>query len=129
MSLLFARESDTRPLTDAELREAVFAALGRLGPRHKVLLLPPDFTRFHSRAGLIAHAAWEYYGDRVAAVLPALGTHRPMTQGEIATMFGAIPHGLFRVHDWRNDLRVLGEVPAELIRELSEGELDFSWPV
>jgi nickel-dependent lactate racemase len=129
MSLLFARESETRPLTGAELREGVFAALDRLGPRHKVLLLPPDFTRFHSRAGLIAQAAWEYYGERVAAVLPALGTHRAMTPDEIATMFGAIPRELFRVHDWRNSLRLLGEVPAELIRDVSEGELDFSWPV
>jgi nickel-dependent lactate racemase len=129
MSLLFAWESETRSLTNGELRESVFAALGRLGPRHKVLLLPPDFTRLHSRAGLIAQAAWEYYGDRVAAVLPALGTHRAMTQGEIATMFGAIPRSLFRVHDWRNGLRLLGEAPAELIREVSEGELDFPWPV
>jgi nickel-dependent lactate racemase len=129
MSLLFDRESETHPLTDSELREGVFAALDRLGPRHKVLLLPPDFTRYHSRAGVIAQAAYEYYGDRVAAVLPALGTHRAMTQGEIATMFGAIPRSLFRVHDWRNGLRLLGEAPAELIREVSERELDFSWPV
>jgi nickel-dependent lactate racemase len=129
MSFFAARESETRPLTDAELREGLFSALEQLGPRQKVLLLPPDFTRFHSRAGLIAQAAWEYYGDRVAAVLPALGTHRAMTEPEIAAMFGAIPRGLFRAHDWRNGLRVLGEVPAELIREISEGELDFSWPV
>jgi nickel-dependent lactate racemase len=51
-----------------------------------------------------------------------------MTGGEIHTMFGATPPGLFRTHDWRTDLATLGEVPAEFIREQSEGKLDFSWP-
>jgi nickel-dependent lactate racemase len=129
MSLFFARQSETQPLTASDLRDGMLAALAKLGPRQRVLIVPPDFTRYHSRAGLLAQAAWEYYGDHVAAVLPALGTHRPMTEPEIAAMFGDIPRTLFRVHDWRNGLRVLGEVPAELIRESSEGELDFSWPV
>jgi nickel-dependent lactate racemase len=129
MSLLFARESETQPLTLADLREGLLAALAKLGPRQRILIVPPDFTRYHSRAGVLAQAAWEYYGDRVAAVLPALGTHRPMTGPEMADMFGNIPQALFRVHDWRNGLRVLGEVPAEVIRDQSEGELDFSWPV
>jgi nickel-dependent lactate racemase len=129
MSLFFAQESDTHELSAAELREGLFAALDALGPRHRVLLVPPDFTRYHSRAGLLAQAAWEYYGSRVAAVLPALGTHHPMTESEIAAMFGDIPRDVFRVHDWRNGLAALGEVPARLIRELSGGELDFSWPV
>jgi nickel-dependent lactate racemase len=51
-----------------------------------------------------------------------------MTASEIETMFGNMPRGLFRVHDWRGGLATLGEVPAEFIREQSEGKLDFSWP-
>jgi len=129
MSLFFARQSESRELPDAELREGLFTALEKLGRRERVLILPPDFTRFHSRAGVLAKAAWEFYGNRIAAVLPALGTHRAMTEAEIATMFGDIRRELFRVHDWRNGLTTLGEVPADLIRDLSEGELDFSWPV
>jgi nickel-dependent lactate racemase len=129
MSLLFARESETGEFTPAELREGLFAALDALGPRRKVLLVPPDFSRYHSRAGELAQAASAYYGGRLAAVLPALGTHRPMTETEIATMYGNIPRDLFYVHDWRKDLLTLGEVPAPVIREFSEGELDFSWPV
>ena len=35
---------------------------------------------------------------------------------------------LFRVHDWRSGLVTLGEVPAEFVREQSEGQLHFSWP-
>jgi len=102
--------------------------LDAMGARQKVLSLPPDITRCHSRAGELTRLAWEYYGDRLTDVLPAIGTHTPMTASEIRTMFGDVPAGLFRVHDWRAGLVTLGEVPASFIREQSEGKLDFSWP-
>src|SRR5215471_9673429 len=111
------------------LRDELFQALDALGWRNMVLVIPPDFTRYHSRAGELTQYAFEYYGERLACVLPALGTHAPMTEGQIATMFGNIPRELFRVHDWRNGLTTLGEVPAAFLREQSEGELNCSWPV
>jgi nickel-dependent lactate racemase len=43
-------------------------------------------------------------------------------------MFGKTPRELFRVHDWRNDIVTLGEVPGEFMLEVSEGKLDYSWP-
>ena len=43
-------------------------------------------------------------------------------------MFGAMPKGLFRVHNWRTDVETLGEVPAEFIYEQSEGKLSYRWP-
>jgi nickel-dependent lactate racemase len=104
-------------------------ALDRIGPRNRVLVIPPDFTRRHSRAGELTRAAWKYYGPKLAAVLPALGTHTPMTEPEIEAMFGDLPRELFRVHDFRRDLAQLGEVPASFLREQSEGQVDFSWPV
>ncbi|MGD0014436.1 MAG: D-mannonate epimerase, partial [Bryobacteraceae bacterium] len=67
-------------------------------------------------------------GDRLTDVLPALGTHSPMDERQLATMFGDMPRSLFRVHDWREGLVTLGEVPAEFIRQQSEGKLDFAWP-
>ncbi len=45
-------------LTDRELRDALLAALEQLGPRQRVLALPPDLTRLHSRAGLLTCMAW-----------------------------------------------------------------------
>ena len=63
----------------------------RSGRRNKVLCLPPDFTRFHSRAGELTRYAWQYYGERLTDVLPALGTHFPMTGDEIGHMFGDMP--------------------------------------
>ncbi|MCL1920445.1 MAG: lactate racemase domain-containing protein [Kiritimatiellaeota bacterium] len=116
-------------LTNDQIRQIVFDTLDRLGDRKRVLAIPPDFTRFHSRAGLLTQFIWEYYGDRLAAVLPALGTHTPMTPAQLREMFGPIPPTLFRDHDWRNDVATLGAVPPEYVRELTEGKLDFDWPV
>lgn len=110
------------------LREGLYAALEKLGPRQKVLIVPPDFTRFHSKAGILTEMVWEYYGDAVTDILPALGTHTAMSETELSTMFGNIPHSLFRVHNWRNDIVTLGEVPSEFVRKVSEDQVDFAWP-
>ncbi|HVO18461.1 MAG TPA: gluconokinase, GntK/IdnK-type [Anaeromyxobacter sp.] len=116
------------PLSDHALRAALAEALGRLGPRRRVLLVPPDVTRRRSFAGRITELAWELLGDQVADVLPALGTHLPMTGQELSGMFGRVPHGLFRVHRFREDVETLGRIPAEEVRELSGGRLDYDWP-
>jgi nickel-dependent lactate racemase len=102
--------------------------LEKLGPRSKVLAVPPDQTRAHSRAGDLTRYAWNYYGDRLKAVMPALGTHAPMTPGQIAAMYGEMPLALFKVHNWRTDIETMGEVPAEFISEQSEGRLSYAWP-
>ncbi len=116
-------------ISPERMKKLVFEALDKLGPRQKVLAVPPDFTRFHSQAGAITHLIWEYYGERLAAVLPALGTHSPMSGKQLQEMFGDIPRGLFKDHDWRNDVVTLGTVPSEYVKEQTEGKLDFDWPV
>jgi nickel-dependent lactate racemase len=128
MSLFFAAGSPSTEMSAEEIKAGLFAALDKLGVRTKVLAVPPDFTRMHSQSGVLTEMAWQYYGDRLVDVLPALGTHKAMTDSEIATMYGATPRGLFRVHDWRNDVVTLGEVPGEFLYEVSEGMVDYSWP-
>ncbi len=128
MSLFFAAGSPTTELSPEDLRSGLHQAFAKLGKRRKVLAVPPDFTRAHSRAGQLTELAWDFYGDRLTDVLPALGTHKPMTDTEIASMFGKTPRSLFRVHNWRDDVVTLGEVPGELIHEVSEGKLSYSWP-
>jgi nickel-dependent lactate racemase len=128
MSLFLSTGSPATEFTPSELKQSLFRLFDALGPRRRVLCIPPDFTRFHSRAGELTHLAYEYYGGRLAAVLPALGTHSAMTETHLQTMFGDVPRALFHVHDWRHGLVTLGEVPASFIREQSEGKLDFAWP-
>lgn len=128
MSLFFAAGSPEAELSPAEYRAGLHEALSKLGERKKVLAVPPDFTRFHSKAGELTEMAWEFYGDRMTDVLPALGTHTAMSKEQLDTMFGKTPRNLFRVHDWRNDIVTLGEVPGAFMLEVSEGKLDYTWP-
>ena len=94
MSLFFAAGSPTTEMSPEEFRAGLFEALDKLEklkPRKKVLAVPPDFTRFHSKAGELTDMAWEYYGDALTDVLPALGTHKAMSESEIATMYRKTP--------------------------------------
>jgi nickel-dependent lactate racemase len=128
MSLYCATGGVDIDLSAEEMNGLLAEALAKLGPRSKVLAVPPDQSREHSRAGDLTRSAFKYYGDRLKAVLPALGTHTPMGPGQIERMFGDIPQELFRVHNWRTDVETLGEVPAAFIEEQSEGKLHYAWP-
>lgn len=129
MSLLWGVGSPSAELSSEELKRGLFEALERLGARRKVLAVPPDITRLHSRAGELTCYLRQYYGERLTDVLPALGTHLAMTPEEIREMYGDLDPGLFRAHDWRRAPVTLGEASPELVRELSEGLVEFPYPV
>ncbi len=126
--LYFTKGSENESISNAQLKEFIFSTLQKLGDRKKVLAVPPDFTRFHSQAGVITEFVYDYYKDKLVDVLPATGTHYPINQQEREMMFGSVPANLFREHKWKQDLTNLGEVPSEYIKEVSEGKLDFTWP-
>jgi nickel-dependent lactate racemase len=115
-------------LSTRDLREGLFTALDKLGRRNKVLAVPPDFTRFHSRAGDLTTLIHEYYGEKLHDVLPALGTHSPMTPEQINLMFPGVPLKIFRIHDWRNDVITVGRVPGQFVAEITENALSYDWP-
>ena len=123
MSLYCAQGSAASDFSPEQLRQLLEESLAKLGERNRVLAVPPDQSREHSRAGQLTGFAWQYYGDRLKAVLPALGTHSPMRTDQIAQMFPDVPQQLFHVHNWRRDVETLGEVPAEFIHEKSEGKI------
>jgi nickel-dependent lactate racemase len=128
MSLYFQQGGPKTQLSAESLRDGLYQALDKLGSRRKVLAVPPDGTRFHSRAGDLTQYAYGYYGDRLGCVLPALGTHSAMPPAALTRMFGSIPQSLFAVHNWRTDVVSLGELPASFIQEQSGGLLDYTWP-
>lgn len=129
MSLLLELGSETHELSSAEVAEGLHRALDLLGKRSRVLAVPPDFTRFYSRAGELTALAYQYYGESLRVVLPAVGTHAPVSPEQREKMFAGVPSGLFHHHDWRNDVVRLGEVSSAYVRGVSEGTLDYSWPV
>ena len=126
--LYYQRGSTSDVLSTEDLRIGLNTALDMLGARKRVLAIPPDFTRFHSFAGELTQLTYEYYGDKLVDVLPALGTHTGMTDAQIDKMFSGVPKELFRVHDWRNDVVTIGVVPSEFVKEVSEEKVDYPWP-
>ncbi len=126
--IYFQQGSETEVLSSDDLKKALFSTLDKVGKKKKVLAIPPDITRYHSRAGELTNFLYQYYGKNLQDILPALGTHTPMTKDQLKTMFGDIPLNLFKEHDWRNDVLTLGRVPLDYIKDVSEGMLSFDWP-
>ena len=128
MTLFFAQGSSETVITDDQMREALQQIYSTIGVRSKVLVIPPDFTRFHSRAGQLTGMTYDYFQDRLVDVMPALGTHVPMTGEQLDTMFPGVPHERFREHRWRDDVVTIGEVPAEFVSEATDGIWNRPWP-
>lgn len=120
--------SENTVISQNDLEYGLYSALVKLGKREKVLVVPPDFTRFHSRAGDLTTLIYNYYKQGLKDILPALGTHAPMSDTELDQMFKGVPKNLFRTHNWRNDVVTIGTVPGEFISEITNGALDYSWP-
>ena len=126
--LYYAQGSTPHSFSDNDLKQALASALDQLGRRQKVLAIPPDYTRVQSRAGDLTRYVYDYYGDALTDILPALGTHSAMTAAQLSAMFGDIPKNRFRVHDWRAGVTTLGEIPAEFVRDVSNGAVDYPFP-
>jgi nickel-dependent lactate racemase len=128
MTIYYANGSPTTDLTQDDLRAALTSSLDKLGPRERVLALPPDFTRFNSQGGQLTCMVHDYFGDRLVDVMPALGTHVPMPDWQLERMFPSVPKSLIREHNWRTDVATIGEVPAEFVSKATEGICRKPWP-
>ncbi len=129
--MLYLNEGSTKSVIDESQGKSfvadLLAQLGKRRPLRRVLLLPPDMTRMHSWAGFLTCVLYEQlHRQAEVVILPAVGTHLPMTGEELTHMFPGVPHAAFRAHDWRKGVTALGDVPADFVNEVSEGKLDFS---
>jgi nickel-dependent lactate racemase len=128
MATYFSRGSATDSITAPDKRAALQDCLRRVGrPLRKVLLLPPDHTRLNSDAGPLTAMLYEMLTPATQVdIMPTLGTHSPMTEQQLRMMFGhTIPLDRFLVHDWRKGVRPVGTIPGKLLREWSEGRVDY----
>ena len=113
-------------------KRAAEEALRRIAPRpERVLLLPPDITSAHSGAGWITESLYHFFTEKGAEVclIPTLGQHVPHTPEQNRWMFGSIPEERILPHDWRSGSRVIGEVSADFVKEVSRGKADWPIPV
>ena len=114
-------------LSEERIKAAIEASIAsRKESLKKVLLIPPDASRLYSHAGVLTNYYYDLLKDTCQVdVLPALGTHMPMDHEEIDLFFGTnIPKDRFLVHNWRNDVVKIGEVPKEFIAQVSDGRMN-----
>ncbi|MBN1599834.1 MAG: DUF2088 domain-containing protein [Bacteroidales bacterium] len=126
--IYFELNREKTEIGKAELKEGLYAALQKIGVKKRVIVVPPDITRYHSQAGILTSYVYEYFKAGLVDILPALGTHAPMSSQEIQKMYPGIPESLFRIHDWRKDIVVVGTVPGEFVESITEGALYYNWP-
>jgi nickel-dependent lactate racemase len=115
-------------ISDGELSEIIVKSISGLKTGlNKVLLLPPDFTRMHSGAGKITAMYYNLLKDSCQVdIMPALGTHDPMTPAECREFFGeSVPPEAIIAHNWRTDIVKIGEIPASYVSEVSGGLIDY----
>ncbi len=127
MPSLIARGGLDAEISTADMREFLHECLASVPVRpKKALIVPPDFSRFHSGAGEVCAELYSMLAPSSdVALLPALGTHRPMTGSEMNTMFPGVPHERILVHDWQKGLACMGEIPGSRLAELSGGKVDY----
>jgi nickel-dependent lactate racemase len=116
-------------ISEKQVEEVLRGWIARLPAKPgKVLLLPPDITRGHAMAGPIVQMLYKILTpDCQVDIMPALGTHVPVTEQERLKMFGSdIPADRFFVHDWRNHVVKIGEIPSDYVRQVSGGLVDYS---
>ena len=129
MSEILIKAAGGDVISDNELLKALEQSISdKKAQLKKVLLLPPDFTRMHSGAGKITAMYYEMLKNTCKVdILPALGTHELMSRQEWVEFFGkSVPMECMVVHNWRNDVVKIGEVPGEYVSSISEGLVEDS---
>lgn len=133
MSTYIAHGGKDTVITTEKKRALLHEALQKQGgiPK-KILVVPPDMTRLHSNAGeltRILYELWDAANGDVFDILPATGTHAPMTPKQHTEMYGELPKAMYHVHNWRSGLHHFGEVPAEFVQQVSGGKVNYPIPV
>lgn len=121
-----ARAKESKGISNLELKELLSKSIRDTGKElRKVLIIPPDFTRMYSGAGKITEFYYDMLKDWCEVdIMPALGTHEPMTEEECRAFFGSgVPFSSVIAHNWRSDVVKIGEVPGDFVQEVSQGIL------
>ena len=111
-------------IPEHKLERAVDELLAQYGSLKKVLIIPPDYTRCYSCAGILTRLLYSKLTAEgaVVHVMPALGTHMPMETSEKKAFFGdVVPDSAILIHRWQTDTVTLGYVPEEYVAEISGG--------
>ncbi len=121
MKELFLTEEE-KGVSREQLESMLDELLAQYSGLKKVLIIPPDYTRCYSYAGIITQILYTKLAGVHVDVMSALGTHMPMSEDELNLFFGnVVPRERIIVHHWQTDTVRLGFVPAEFCAEISGG--------
>ncbi|MCD8008587.1 MAG: lactate racemase domain-containing protein [Clostridiales bacterium] len=114
---------EVRGISPAQIEDMTDALLAQWPGVKKVLIIPPDYTRCYSYAGILTQVLYRKLSPTATVhVMPALGTHMAMDERELRAFFGdVVPNEAILVHHWQTDTVRLGYVPAEVCAEISGG--------
>ena len=130
MTIIFEEGAPDHVVSREAMRRALRSVIEFVGDTGSTLVLPPDGSRPHAGAGRLTRMLWEETrGGARFDVMPALGTHVPMTHEDIQRNFGTdLPLSAFLEHRWRDDLIRIGLVPSDYVHEISDGVLTDIMP-
>jgi nickel-dependent lactate racemase len=117
IDMLFEKYSHQSLLDTEEIADFTEYIINQLNTVKKTLIIPPDFSRFSSGAGIITESIYNMIPDKIKKIIPALGTHFPMGGNEISQMFGRVPVKMFADHNWKGNLEAAGIIPESFIQE------------
>lgn len=126
---IFLQADRKKSISAREIEESIVSYLSQFSNLKNILILPPDISRLNSYAGEIVNVIYKKMKGINIDIMPALGTHLPMTVNQIRRMYGDIPLEVFKIHRWREDTINIGSVPKDYVEEISEGYLDYDIPV
>lgn len=115
-------------IVPADIEAEVDSLLRQFPDAKRVLIVPPDYTRCFSMAGELTQLLYKrLHRTAEIDIMPAVGTHAMLSADERQKMFGDIPADVFLYHRWQTDTVRIGEIPAELVAKISEG--NFAEPI
>lgn len=114
--------NSSKGLTIQDVERDLGKMLAQCSHVKKVLIIPPDYTRCFSKAGIITQLLYRAL-CRTAEIdiMPAVGTHVMISDEERQKFFGNTPKSCFLHHKWQTDTVKIGEIPADVVTKISDG--------
>lgn len=127
--IVYAKVQNSSGISIDVMKKHFLKGLKNLGPKERVLLIPPKQTKKDSLGSFLTTWACTYYKDKVKAILLPTDSKNQIHKDELAEIYPKIDPSLFVFHDNIHDVFTLGTVTSDIIEEVSEKTLSFSYKV
>ncbi len=82
--IYFSKGNANSAINNNCISDLIDQMLEKMGNLNRILILPPDFTRYHSFAGEITCMLYnKLKNNSYIEIMPTIGTHLPLSQEEL----------------------------------------------